>query len=161
MRLPGKNTRVGCHFLLQRIFPIQGSNPCLLHWQVGSLPLSHQETITLPFLKLWQVQKLGCLFPPWPSSQLITLHLSLPYWGRFQDGLWLILLFILLGPIPRAGRLLKSPKNKSDTAKKGCVVAVLCVALWIFLVKVQCVWCVCIYGVTPGMGRARDEQREC
>ena len=24
------------------IFPGQGSNPCLLHWQVGSLPLSHQ-----------------------------------------------------------------------------------------------------------------------
>ena len=23
---PGKNTGVGCHFLLQRIFPIQGSN---------------------------------------------------------------------------------------------------------------------------------------
>ena len=32
---PGKNTEVGCHALLQRIFPTQGSNPCLLsllHW---------------------------------------------------------------------------------------------------------------------------------
>ena len=28
---PGKNTRVGCHFLLQGIFQIQGSNPGLLH----------------------------------------------------------------------------------------------------------------------------------
>ena len=41
---PGTNTRVGCHFLLQRIFPTQGSNPCLLHllhrW-VDSLPLRH------------------------------------------------------------------------------------------------------------------------
>ena len=39
---PGKNTGVGCHFLLQGIFPTQGSNPrllCLLHWQAGSLPL--------------------------------------------------------------------------------------------------------------------------
>ena len=38
---PGKNTGVGCHFLLQGIFPTQGSNLChlhLLHWQVGSLP---------------------------------------------------------------------------------------------------------------------------
>ena len=38
----GKNTGVGCHALLQRIFPTQGLNPhllCLLHWQVGSLPL--------------------------------------------------------------------------------------------------------------------------
>ena len=39
---PGKNTGVGCHFLLQGIFPTQGWNPHLLHWQVDSLPLSHQ-----------------------------------------------------------------------------------------------------------------------
>ena len=34
----------GLHFLLQRIFPTKGLNPCLLyiyilHWQAGSLPL--------------------------------------------------------------------------------------------------------------------------
>ena len=29
-------------FLLHGIFLIQGSNPCLLHWQADSLPLSHQ-----------------------------------------------------------------------------------------------------------------------
>ena len=28
---PGKNTGVGCHFLLQEIFPTQGLNPGLLH----------------------------------------------------------------------------------------------------------------------------------
>ena len=28
---PGKNTGVGCHFLLQGVFLTQGSNPCLLH----------------------------------------------------------------------------------------------------------------------------------
>ena len=27
-----KNTGVGCHFLLQRIFPAQGLNLHLLHW---------------------------------------------------------------------------------------------------------------------------------
>ena len=35
---PGKNTGVGCHALLQEIFPTQGSNLhllCLLHWQVS------------------------------------------------------------------------------------------------------------------------------
>ena len=39
---PGKNTGAGCHFLLQGLFPTQGSNPhlwYLLHWQAGSLPL--------------------------------------------------------------------------------------------------------------------------
>ena len=36
----GKNTGVGCHFLLQGIFLIQGSESCFLHRQKGSLPLS-------------------------------------------------------------------------------------------------------------------------
>ena len=33
---PGKNTGVGCHFLLQGIFLTQGSNLNLLHWQLDS-----------------------------------------------------------------------------------------------------------------------------
>ena len=41
---PGKNTGVGCHFLLQGIFPTQGLNPSLLHWQSDSLPLSHEDS---------------------------------------------------------------------------------------------------------------------
>ena len=44
---PGKNTGVSCHFLLQRIFPTQGLNVCLLHllhWQVDSLPLNQQRS---------------------------------------------------------------------------------------------------------------------
>ena len=41
---PGTNTRVGCHFLLQEIFPTQGLNLCLLRlllWQADFLLLSH------------------------------------------------------------------------------------------------------------------------
>ena len=34
----GRNTGVGCHFLLQESFPTQGSNLGLLHWQADSLP---------------------------------------------------------------------------------------------------------------------------
>ena len=39
----GKNTGMGWHFLLQGIFPTQGSNLrllCFLHWQAGSLSLA-------------------------------------------------------------------------------------------------------------------------
>ena len=41
---PSKKTGVSWHTLLQGIFPTQGSNQnqgllCLLHWQLGSLPL--------------------------------------------------------------------------------------------------------------------------
>ena len=40
---PGKDTGVGCHALLQGMFPPQGSNPYLLHllhWQAGSFQLA-------------------------------------------------------------------------------------------------------------------------
>ena len=51
----GKNTGVGQHFLFQGIFPSQGLNPNLLHWQVGSLPLNHlgspiSKVVVLKFL---------------------------------------------------------------------------------------------------------------
>ena len=42
---PGKNTRVGCHFLLQGIFQIQVLNPCLLQWQF----LYHRATWEAPY----------------------------------------------------------------------------------------------------------------
>ena len=43
---PGKNTGVGFHALLQRIFLTQGLNPrllCLLHRQAGSSPLVPED----------------------------------------------------------------------------------------------------------------------
>ena len=39
---------MGCHFLLQGIFPFQGSNPyllCSVPWQAGSLPLCHLRSL--------------------------------------------------------------------------------------------------------------------
>ena len=39
---PGKNTRVGCHTLLQGIFPTQGLNPRLPHCRWILYQLSHQ-----------------------------------------------------------------------------------------------------------------------
>ena len=43
MGFSSKNTGMCCHDLLQGLFPTQGTNLhllCLLHWQVGSLPLA-------------------------------------------------------------------------------------------------------------------------
>ena len=66
---PGKNTGVGCHALLQGIFPTQGSNShllCLLHWQAGFF------SFLFFFLPLWlspnaEFQALGSLrVPHWP-----------------------------------------------------------------------------------------------
>ena len=52
---PGKNTRVGCHALLEEIFPTQGLNPGLLHCSWILYCLSHQgspktlEWVAYPF----------------------------------------------------------------------------------------------------------------
>ena len=46
---PGKNTGVGCHALLQGIFPIQGLNPGLLHCRQILSHLSHQGSPTSQF----------------------------------------------------------------------------------------------------------------
>ena len=52
--LPSKITGLGCYFLLQGLFPTQGSNPRLphlLHWQADTSPLSHLEAFAqaVPF----------------------------------------------------------------------------------------------------------------
>ena len=46
---PGRNTGVGCHSLLQRIFATQGSNPSLLHWRADSLPLCHPGSLLFKY----------------------------------------------------------------------------------------------------------------
>ena len=51
----GKNTGVGCHFLLQENFPTEGLNPnllCLLHQQAGSLSLAAPEKETFWIISL-------------------------------------------------------------------------------------------------------------
>ena len=40
----GKSTGVGCHFLLQGLFPTQGLNPGLPHCRLTLYHLSHQES---------------------------------------------------------------------------------------------------------------------
>ena len=45
---PGKNAGVGCHALLQGVFPSQGLNPRLLHLQAGSLPAEPQGSPFFP-----------------------------------------------------------------------------------------------------------------
>ena len=50
---PGKNTEVGCHALLQGIFPTHGSNPGLLHRRWNLYRLSHKGSLGKPsWLKL-------------------------------------------------------------------------------------------------------------
>ena len=64
---PGRNTGVGCHFLLQEISLNQGSIPGLLCYQVDSLPLTTSETP-------WSLSFL-CSHPPLPRSFISQIKL--------------------------------------------------------------------------------------
>ena len=52
----GRNTGVGSPSLLQGTFPIPGSNACLLHWQMDSLPF---EPLGKPYTATSSVQSLS------------------------------------------------------------------------------------------------------
>ena len=69
---PGKNTGVGCHALLQGIFPTQGWNQHLLHLmhlQAGSLPLAPPGTLPSAITK-WKhnSRKAEYNYPLWQFS---------------------------------------------------------------------------------------------
>ena len=54
---PGKNTGVGCHFLLHGIFLNQGSSLYFQHWQADSFPLN-QSTIPIYNLPQSPIKKI-------------------------------------------------------------------------------------------------------
>ena len=71
---PGKNTGVGSHFLLQGIFPTQGSNLSflhLLHWQANSLPQRHRKAPNTDYetIRLFLKNSYQCL-------KKLNIHLS-------------------------------------------------------------------------------------
>ena len=82
---PGKNTGVGCHFLLQGIFLTQGSNLHFLH-----LRHWHQKECSLPLAppgmgNLWSMgpNPAHCLFLEikfcWETTMLISFHIVCGY----------------------------------------------------------------------------------
>ena len=91
---PGKNTRVGCHFLLQGIFQTQQSDLGLLHgrrilYQIGYLPIQNRKF------------KKGNIFDGFSSETdgYSSLLHPLPHclsWSRSTD-------IICIQPVLRAG----------------------------------------------------------
>ena len=64
---PGKNTGVGCHFLLCGIFPAQELNMCLLYWRVYPLPLCHLGSPQLSSVQFTHsVSPMDCSAPGLP-----------------------------------------------------------------------------------------------
>ena len=77
---PGKNTGVGCHFLLQGIFPTKGLNLDLLHCRQTLCCLSHWNYQTENLKQLCDVQGQEMDF----STQNTEYTLLLPFfwWGE-------------------------------------------------------------------------------
>ena len=71
----GKSTGVGCHFLLQGIFPTQGSNLGLQHCRQMLYPLSHQGI-------------------PWRDYMCLNLIINLAAKGECRDSWRLEYLFL-------------------------------------------------------------------
>ena len=83
---PGKNTGVGSHFLLQGIFPTQGSN---LLWQVDSSPLNHRGS---PQSEATLLQ-----FHPWTWRKPTLFYwLSGSVWCQMGQCLYRFPLFLIL-----------------------------------------------------------------
>ena len=108
---PGKNTGVGCHFLLQGIFPTQGSNLGLLHCRQTLYCLSHQGSpswrLTVPkTIKTMLVRPLMTNFKKtvradWAVSSCRPLPLSIKALvPRLSGGCW---------PLDRHQHLLPPP----------------------------------------------------
>ena len=83
---PGKDTGAGCHFLLQGIFPTQGSNPGLLHCRHVLYRLSYKGSPRANF-SLHKVGDQHCL----KSCTLEALPLTLSkVWGQAITQCWLV-----------------------------------------------------------------------
>ena len=82
---PGEITGVGCRALLQETIATQALNQCLLsllHWQVGSLSLSHWRSTSIV-----QIPHLVCPFVSWWTLGLFPLFLWL--WWIMLPGTFL------------------------------------------------------------------------
>ena len=123
---PGKNTGVGCHFLLQGIFTTQGSNPGLLHcretvWATREADLLvtqyHQflcfyygsESFIILFAEFSRTQNLSVGFPRFICSLffpslLIPWILSSVYMSSISVYMRIISRFLSLVYFPRNSR---------------------------------------------------------
>ena len=82
MKFLGKNTGVGCHALLQGIFPSQRLNPhllYLLHWYVGSLPPVPPRKTSYSLLLLFSHSVVSDSVIPWTAACKASLPLTISW----------------------------------------------------------------------------------
>ena len=77
---PGKNAGVGCHALLQGIFPAQGWNPGLLHCREVLYCLSHQRSPRIKQLNTCYLRRAMLVLDSEALRPLLPLHPP-PQWS--------------------------------------------------------------------------------
>ena len=126
---PGRNTGLGCHSLLQRIFPTQGSNPSLLDWWADSSPLSHLGSLlfkyeVMPKLSITGQKNRKLPFRTWFSS---PKEHSDPLCTKNTRALLKGLKPFLLVP---TSLIHLCPKRQQGNAKAGWEICFLAARIW-------------------------------
>ena len=88
---PGKNTGLGCHALLQRIFPTQGSNPGVLHCRRILSCLNHQGSPCNALYPCNITSSFSSPFPPCSSYNAWFLDPLLPVFAPTVSSIWDVL----------------------------------------------------------------------
>ena len=75
---PGRKTGVGCHALLQGIFPTRGSNWGLLHCRWILYCLSHQGSPCTYFSLVQSLSHVRLFATPWIAAHQTSLSITIP-----------------------------------------------------------------------------------
>ena len=78
----GKSTGVGCHALLQGIFPTQASNPGLPNWRQILYHVSHQGSLTIGLTSNLNTADSGKTAPPHMFKDSWDIFTDLNYLGQ-------------------------------------------------------------------------------
>ena len=110
---PGKNTGVGWCFLLQGIFPTQGSNPGLLHCRQNLYHLSHQgsQVLNKHGLNGWEVGK-SQQDPPCTDEQING-------WGLLTANYRIRNVFCIISGLTSKPRCIQSQDGSSSGLTSG------------------------------------------
>ena len=115
----GNNTGVGCHALLQGIFPTQGSNPGLPPCRCILYRLSYQESPRLKCIFINQNRNHYNKFVHFCRAYKSVLQLLMNSWKAFSASCWLWKCFPckMLLICLKNSRLVRGQVNMGDEAK--------------------------------------------
>ena len=106
MEFPGKNTGVGCHFLLQGVFPTQGLNLGLLHCRQTLHHLSHLNMGT------WNVNRCSLCGNSAEIPQQTESRVHEPQQPRFWEFMLILCDEVTLGRSLRLGACFQGTRQE-------------------------------------------------